>query len=70
MHKLIDDSKKIKINCPNCNKEIEVKLNQVGSSILCEDCNNTIELIDDGLTDKIAEANESYDELLNTLENF
>ncbi|BDU83918.1 TPA: hypothetical protein K8N36_003224 [Clostridium perfringens] len=37
-------NKSIKINCPICKSELEIKLNQVGTEIHCPFCRKTIAL--------------------------
>ena len=34
----------IKINCPYCNREIELEANELPDEVKCPDCNNVIEL--------------------------
>lgn len=67
MNKLIDNNETLTINCPNCNQETEIKLSQIGSSILCDNCEHSIELTDDDLLEELDKVNESFDELINNL---
>lgn len=57
----------ITINCPNCNQELDIELSQIGSSVECDNCNYHIDLIDDGFSEELKQAEEQLNELENNL---
>lgn len=61
---LIGDSE-IDIDCPNCEKEFQIKLGQVGTTVTCPHCGCQIKLENTG--DSLAGIEEALDELEDTL---
>lgn len=55
--------------CPNCNKNIETKVSNVGNSIVCPFCNTNIELQDDGFSKELTNANNLLDKFGKDLSN-
>ncbi len=62
--KLFDN---IDIECPNCNKELSISINSVGSSIICPHCQQTIELKDNGITDALDKAESEINDFLDNI---
>ena len=60
----------ITVDCPNCKQKLDIKLNQIGSTVLCDNCNYHIELIDDGASEEIEKIDEQLEELEKNLNNF
>ena len=53
----------INIKCPNCHGELKVPSNQVGSSITCRFCHQSIELADKGFSKGVNDVNKQLDKL-------
>jgi predicted Zn finger-like uncharacterized protein len=51
------------IDCPNCNKKITVRADQVGKSVACPHCKETIELKDNGFTKNLHNAENQINHL-------
>lgn len=45
-----------KINCPNCNSEIKVKVKDVNVPFVCKSCGKTIHLQDKNFSQNVREA--------------
>ena len=52
---MLEDAE-FEIDCPNCNKGITVRVDQVGQLVTCPHCKTKIDLKDNGFTDGIADA--------------
>lgn len=59
------------INCPNCKKNISVKVKDIGKSVTCPSCSKSVLLEDDGEFARESEkAKKALDNLEKTLKDF
>lgn len=63
---MLEDAE-FKIDCPNCKKEFNVRVDQVGTSVVCPHCKATVNLKDAGFKDKIKDVENQLDHLLDGL---
>ncbi len=61
------DDLTFEINCPDCDAEITVSKQQIGTSIICPNCKVSINLQDDGFCEELDSLENALDDLL---ENF
>jgi DNA-directed RNA polymerase subunit M/transcription elongation factor TFIIS len=58
------------IDCPNCNRKLNIKANQVGSTITCRHCHAEIKLQDKNFKSEIKSANKAMNDFEKTLKSF
>ena len=61
---------KFNINCPHCNKNIEITITDIGSTINCPICKKPIQLDNCTSSTELDEVNSAVDDLFNTLNKF
>lgn len=61
------DSFDLDIECPNCEKPFTISTGQIGSSVKCPHCQEQIDLVDDGFSDKMKSAEKQIDDMLKNL---
>lgn len=59
----------IDFKCPNCNRNITIKVSKIGSTITCPHCNQSIQLEDDGFSNGLKDANKMLDKFGQDLNN-
>lgn len=57
------DDVTFEINCPECDAEITISVEQIGTSIVCPKCNVSINLQDDGMIEELSDAEKALDDL-------
>lgn len=61
----------IDFECPNCENNIVISINQIGTSVICSNCNVQIDLEKDSNFDNsISETDSALQELDETFKNF
>jgi Zn finger protein HypA/HybF involved in hydrogenase expression len=55
------------IECPECERTLEVTLSKMGKTIVCPNCKTNINLIDKGLGEAVKDASKQIDDLLKEL---
>lgn len=57
----------IPFDCPECNREIKITSDKIGSSINCPYCDAKLDLIDNGIISALEEADSSINDMLKDL---
>ena len=57
------------IDCPECQKQLSISLDEVGHTVVCPNCGININLKDAGFTDEINKASKAVDNFLDDIEN-
>lgn len=61
----------VDINCPECNRKFSIKLNQIGTTVVCPSCRKSIFLQDSNNSKRnISNVDKSLKKLDKTLKNF
>lgn len=62
MQEMLNDQT-ITINCPNCNKEQDITISQIGSTTVCNNCNCEIDLVDDGFSSELNKVDKQLNDM-------